>query len=818
LSKATKGLIEEFGWQLLERDISFVPIAPGTKRPGKWSKQDGWEGMGDWTRYTKRRPTEIELSHWTHWPDAGLGVVLGEISNLTCIDKDYDLPGGEDALQRFIPDSIVSKRGEKGWTRFYQFNGERSCSFDVNDRRVLDILSTGRQTVIPPTMHPSGCHYVWTSHDTLFDLTSTRDLPKLPDTWLDDCAAFLEPWQTEKDKRVSKKQLAPPDSQGAIDTSLSLQAQYFRDLNAQALARLDEWVPKLIPDARQDKDGWRCRAAWRNAQNPNVGIHPSGIRDWGGGYGMTPIDIVMYVGGLTFGRAAETLRACLPMNEPEPIILTVGGAVAGIAQPQASSKVAAPTIMPWQQPGASKAERMREPVPLMLPSDSSTELAPALPRYLSSPPGVLSTIAEWITATAPKAQPELSLAAAIALCSVVMGRTYRSQYGNRTSLYLITVAKSTEGKEHPQASIERLLAAAELPQLIGGSGYTSAGAVHSALLKSPAHLATIDELGKLLKHSRQKGNSHSEAAIDKLVEAYGRLDGVMRPPSYSTMTMSNKQVDTTSMDKVVHNPAITLLGATTPGTFYAALTTDLVMDGFLGRCIVVESKQPRQLTRFVHRTDPPESAVAWCKDVHVSGAAGGNLADVNAPSMPAFTADLPIGESCLPLMQAMEAELNAAKDEIESAGLDVVLGRTLEKAMRLSMIAAKARDARAREVTHQDMQWAMDYVRHYDMALVRAIARNHHANEFDGAVKKLVQYVLDAPKAKMPPKERHRLEEIFAAKAAPRSLILKRMHMPAREFTEVVSTAVEMGVISVQSGGPMGYAGDLIYVLEEPPA
>lgn len=804
---SSKTLIDEYGWRLIERDICFVPIAPGTKRPGQWSKSQGWEGMGDWTRFSKRMPSEIDLSHWVTWPDAGIGVVLGEISNLIALDKDYDLPGGEDALQRVIPPSPVTKRGEKGWTRFFQFGGERSCAFDVNERRVLDVLSTGRQTVIPPSAHPSGCSYVWTTEQTLYDIISAQDLPQLPPSFLGDVARLLEPYQSERDRRTQAKTLAPPDAGGKVDTTLSVQAQYFRDLNAQALARLDEWVPKLIPDAKQDKDGWRCRASWRNAKNPNVGIHPSGIRDWGGGYGMTPIDLVMYSAGLTFGKAAETLRSCLPMNEPEPIILQVGGAVTGLAP--APTILPPPPLMPWQKAKAAT------PDPVMLPSDTSAQPAPALPRFLSSPPGILQVIADWITATAPKAQPELSLAAAIALCSVVMGRHYRSQYGNRTSLYLVMVAKSTEGKEHPQACVESLLAASDLPQLIGGSGYTSSGAVYSSLLKSPVHLATIDELGKLLKLSRTKGNAHSEASIDKLVEAFGRLDGVMRPPSYSTMTMSKTQVDATAVERVVHNPAITMLGATTPATFYSALTSDLVRDGFLGRCIVVQSHQPRQLTRFVERTPPPAQAIEWVRAVHVSGAAAGNLSAVSAPDMPAYTIELPISEGCLELMQGLEAELNTTKSTLETNGLDVVLGRTLEKALRLSMIAAKARDIHARKVEYADMRWAIDYVRYYDMRLITAVEREHHENEFDEMVKKLRTYILEAKRFAMPAKMRQRLAQVFEARAAPRSMILKRMHMSARHFDDLVATAVQAGLISVQPGGPLGYAGEILYALDE---
>ncbi|MEJ0004405.1 MAG: hypothetical protein WDN30_14275 [Pararobbsia sp.] len=210
-----------------------------------------------------------------------------------------------------------------------------------------------------------------------------------------------------------------------------------------------------------------------------------------------------------------------------------------------------------------------------------------------------------------------------------MQRIFRSNFANFTSLYVVMVALSTEGKEHPQSSVERVLTAANLTGLVAGSGYTSSGAVYSELLRKPSHLAIIDEMGKLLKLSRAKGNSNSEAAIDKLVEAFGKTAGVMRPPVYSSMTLGKGAAP--AADRVIHNPAISLLGATTPATFYESLTDDLVRDGFLGRLLVIESSQPRQLVRLVDQTDPPEDIVEWCINTHGELRKKGDLAAMPSP-------------------------------------------------------------------------------------------------------------------------------------------------------------------------------------------
>ena len=796
-TEAKQSVFAQFAWKFLERDISVVPIAPGSKKPGQWSSEHGWRGMGDWTRFAKRLPTQLELEHWEKWPDAGIGIVLGPLSNLTCLDKDYDIPnGGNDALQAIIPYSQIAKKGEKGWTRFYQFNGERSCSFDVGGARVLDVLADGRQTVVPPTMHPCGCSYVWITEESLDGILSTNELPKLPDDFLEQVARVLAPYQTVVDIQHQKTTHAAKDDSIQINTELSIHAEYFRDLNRRALTHLEDWVPKIVPHSRAERDGYRSVATWRGAKNHNVGIHPTGIMDWGGNYGMSPIDLVMHANGLTFGKAAESLRACLALNEPEPITLTVGG---GTRQQQPAPMPTPPITLPWLKPAAPVA-------PVMLPPQTSIDPAPAVLAFLANPPGMLGDIARWITATAPKQQPELSVAAAIALCSVIMGRTYRSQYGNFTSLYLVLVAKSTEGKEHPQGCCEKILTASGLTKLIGGSGYTSAGAVFSALLDSPAHLATIDELGKLLKMSRANGQANSEAAIDKLIEAFGRLDGVMRPPTYSKMTLSKAQA--TNIERIVHNPAISLLGATTPGTFYGALTTDLVQDGFLGRCIVVESHQPRQLTRFVDRTPPPDKIVDWCKAVHVSGAVQGDLADVHPAEMPATVIALEFDDGCMPMLQALESELNDEKEASEGEGLDVILGRTIEKSMRLAMIVAKASDMHARKVMPQHLEWAIQYVRHYDLALVAAVKQERTESKTDADLKRAIKFI----KAAKTYSKDARFGHVCAQGAMPHSKLLKLMAMSSKEFVELMKTAMDAKMVAVSNWAAIGYPGD-VYVL-----
>ena len=763
--------------------------------PGSYSQSDGWHGMSTWVRFNDRLASDIELAHWEKWPDAGIGVVTGKQSRIVAVDKDMDLPpAGEKALLDIIPYSPVAKKGAKGWTRFYRYSGEKSRSFDAGGCRIIDVISDGRQTVMPPTLHPDGMHYTWITEDTLDSIDSVNDLPTLPDDFFDQIELALEPYQTENEKIIQRR-VVHKDS-GAINTGLSYAGEYYGDINRIALENLDLWVPALIKTATRHADGYRSIATWRGrVKTRNVGINPHGIRDWGGGYGMSPITLVMYENGLSFSQAVDLLRALIPMNEPERIVFT-----------SHSGRKPDPQQEVYNEPIATN--------PVAPPPPEEIEPGSELPPFAENPPGILGDIARWITATAPKAQPELSLAAAISLCSVIMGRCYSTQFGNMTSLYLIMIAKSTEGKEHPQACVADILAAAGLDQLIGGSGYTSAGAVHSALLKSPCHIVTIDEIGKLLKLSRANGQANSEAAIDKLIEASGRLRGIMRPPQYSTMTVNADATKKTNAEKTVHYPAITLLGATTPGTFYANLTGDLIKDGFLGRCIVVESKRPRQLTQFVQKYPPHKRITDWCKAVHQGWVLDGVTIDSVPPDQDPQLTVIELDIDCITELPIMETEINSAKTVAEDDDLDSILGRTLEKAIRLSLIAAKARDTNATTITIDDLKWAYQYVRHYDMLMVDAVRKNRSANEYDALTKKAIDHIKKARSLASNPKLKQ-FAAVFADGAFPHKELLRRMHMEASKFGGMIETAIEAGLITKSPGTHLGYAGVVYYCVEE---
>lgn len=179
--------------EYLERGFSVLPIAPGKKYPGEY---DGhrWSPANGWNKYVERYMTEAEIDAALTWPDAGIGIALGKLSGIVALDWDYD-GGVRHLLEPLFPPSPCKKVGSKGYTAFYRYNGEIARRWTVGGERVLDFLSDGTQTVLPPSIHPgTGQPYYWDTPEGL-DSIDLDELPQIPAGTFERADRILEPYK-----------------------------------------------------------------------------------------------------------------------------------------------------------------------------------------------------------------------------------------------------------------------------------------------------------------------------------------------------------------------------------------------------------------------------------------------------------------------------------------------------------------------------------------------------------------------------------------------------------------------------------------------
>ena len=361
------------------------------------------------------------------------------------------------------------------------------------------------------------------------------------------------------------------------------------------------------------------------------------------------------------------------------------------------------------------------------------------PTNLYNPPGVLKDIYNYSENIAKISQPAISMQAALSVGSVAAGRMYRTDMNNFSSLFFMCIAKSGQGKENVKTVVESILDKADHSELMAGDGYTSSGAIYSLLRYKPTHITVMDEFGKRLESISKASNSNKEDALQVLMETWGRCHGVLRPDNYSMMTLNQKQ-QKEAMDRSTIKPAITLVGMSVPKNFYGALSTGRIVDGFLNRFIVVESHVPRSVGRMIPYVEPPKAVYDWVADIRQTNNEIEQIARDNA-ELDFKQRILTFDDDSRNLLEKLAYDLVDQQNKLEKEGLEVLLSRTREKAMRLALIGALADNKRAKTISGDITQWAIDYVYYYDQLLIESCKDKVAGSEMEGRIKQILSFI-----------------------------------------------------------------------------
>lgn len=175
-------IFDNYAIRLFESGFNVIPIDPKLKRP----LISGWQNFCD------KKMTDQEFDRLCKgYPGANIGIPMGKANGLIAFDYDYDGPNHsyfDNIMRGILQISPLEKVGAKGFTRFYRYNGEENEAVNAFDgKRFFDLLSTGKQCVIPPSIHPSGVAYKWTALNTLEDYDRSEvdaDIPILEENSL----------------------------------------------------------------------------------------------------------------------------------------------------------------------------------------------------------------------------------------------------------------------------------------------------------------------------------------------------------------------------------------------------------------------------------------------------------------------------------------------------------------------------------------------------------------------------------------------------------------------------------------------------------
>ena len=139
---------------LIRRGVAVIPVPAGEKNPGR----PGWEAL---------RITEEQIpTYWTNGQNIGL--LCGKPSG-DRVDVDLDPDEAVKIAGRFLPPTLTGGRKSRPHSHWWYVSfGIESCDWkDTDGSKLVELRSTGRQTLVAPSTHPDGDEYVWHSETGL---------------------------------------------------------------------------------------------------------------------------------------------------------------------------------------------------------------------------------------------------------------------------------------------------------------------------------------------------------------------------------------------------------------------------------------------------------------------------------------------------------------------------------------------------------------------------------------------------------------------------------------------------------------------------
>jgi len=216
--------------------------------------------------------------------------------------------------------------------------------------------------------------------------------------------------------------------------------------------------------------------------------------------------------------------------------------------------------------------------------------------------GLVGEIADWITSTAIRPQPLLSLAAALSFVGMIKGHRVRGKTDLRTNLMVLAMAPTGGGKEHPQNAIKRLVKACGLQKHLMGEPVSGSGFLHALQKTGNVGYMVMDEVGRYIGNLSSSGAGvHQREILDYMIKSFSSANSIL---------MGREKAAGAKEPRIdIENPHFCCYGSTVYEKFRDACGSGEIVDGFLNRWIVLESKERPDRQKKVKFTPPPQSII-----------------------------------------------------------------------------------------------------------------------------------------------------------------------------------------------------------------
>ena len=351
-------------------------------------------------------------------------------------------------------------------------------------------------------------------------------------------------------------------------------------------------------------------------------------------------------------------------------------------------------------PGAGEPARTVAPAAATV-ATLAPHSAPSADDGLPWPPGLAGQIAYYIYQSAPRPVKEVAIVSALGFLAGVCGKAFCIPQSG-LNLYIVLIARSAVGKEAMHSGISSLITAAANRQppvmrFVDFSDFASGPALKKAVAANPSFVNVSGEWGHKLKRLAQEDGR--DTPMNQLRQVMTDLYQKSGPASIvGGISYSNRDMNISSVAGVAYS----MIGESTPGRFYEALTESMMEDGFLSRFIIVEytgDRPPLNVTPLREPAKPLGDAVAdLCTHAMT-------LLDRHETVLVDRT------EAAATMMEKFEAEcdkkINGTREEMWRQ----MWNRASLKVMRVSALLAVAEHWLNPIIDVRHVEWAMALIR-----------------------------------------------------------------------------------------------------------
>ncbi len=296
---------------------------------------------------------------------------------------------------------------------------------------------------------------------------------------------------------------------------------------------------------------------------------------------------------------------------------------------------------------------------------------------------------------------------AVVLHAVLYGRKYVTPDGLGLNIYAVLVAGSGFGKDRPLKAMKQIATSINRGYLIGPNDVSSDSAIEYVLRHHPCLVLPLDEFAMVLSASGKMADPYARARRKSLLELFSSSTG--------DRVAKVRAADAGKNDKPpkppILCPTLSILGTTTPSTFYNGLEGDAFSSGLMARLLVISVKKLPMLQAIDGVPEMPEALVADLKQAMAVVPSGGVLADVLKQDSTMRPRLIAAGWANGSVKDRLMQIRHWARDiGIADEQRGLIVNRAGDYTSKLATIRAISRDSSQPLLIVEDLEWALGIV------------------------------------------------------------------------------------------------------------